>query len=690
MFRRSRPVALLALAFAVVWMFAPAATPVARAGGGLVTVMDATYAVLTDEARIHVTVDAESTSLEQDAPEGPVYYAGLSMSIPPGSSNIEATADGEPLPITITPSADEVRLDIGFSEQVFLDDTYEYQLTFDMVDSGGAADRDFRIGHSVVAFPVWAFGSPEADGSSVVVVLPPTFTPAVYGGPLIESAAEDGSVLLTADVSDSPSWFAYVTAERPGIFTAVPFTVTLGAAAANGQIHAWDDDPEWGARTLDLLLQGLPALHDLIGLDWPVLGDLKVEESANRLGDYAGIYNRQTETINVRYDADATVTLHEAAHVWFNTDLFSDRWIGEAWAEYYAVHSAEMIGVPGETFALTDDLLAAQIPLNDWEGIGAENRDVETFAYAASYHLAEQIAERTDADGLRAVWRAAEDSELAYQPIHAADGEPEAGIVASVADWQRLLDLLEERTGATYDDLWTTWVVDPTEGVLVGERTAAREQYQTVVDEAGGWELPSAIRTDLGAWQFDAATAKLETADRVLDLAADLDTLAGELGLEPPDQLQADFEGTDGLDTALTEANKELFALEQIADATHGLAAEREPLQEIGLLFTEPEVDLEAAEIAWEAGAHGEATDRAEAVLTILDEADERGSERVAIGGGVLLVGVAGLAIIVRRRRKGHEIVHEAATPAPGDGGDAAETIDDAPAAPRPPFEGEP
>ncbi len=56
-----------------------------------------------------------------------------------------------------------------------------------------------------------------------------------------------------------------------------------------------------------------------------------VEEAAtSRLGDYAGIYNNLTGIIRVRYDADAYVALHEAAHIWFNGDLFRDRWIGEA------------------------------------------------------------------------------------------------------------------------------------------------------------------------------------------------------------------------------------------------------------------------------------------------------------------------------------------------------------------------
>ena len=51
--------------------------------------------------------------------------------------------------------------------------------------------------------------------------------------------------------------------------------------------------------------------------------------------------------IRVRYDADAFVTLHEAAHIWFNGELFGDRWIGEAWAEFYGVTAAQPIGASG-------------------------------------------------------------------------------------------------------------------------------------------------------------------------------------------------------------------------------------------------------------------------------------------------------------------------------------------------------
>jgi hypothetical protein len=639
--------AVLALVAAATLL--PLGPSTVRAGEGLVTVMDATYEVLPEEARVHVTIDAVSTSFEEDAPKGPVYYAGLSIAIPPGSSNVAATADETELPITVTPVADAIRIDIGFSEQVFLGDTYEYQVTFDMIDPGGAADRDFRIGHSIVAFPVWAFGTPGANGNSVLVHLPATFTPEAYGGPLVQTTNADGSLSLTADVANPGTWFAYVTAERPGIFTETSFVVDVGEAEAAVVVRAWDDDPDWGQRMRDLLTAGLPALHELIGLPWPVAGELKVEESANRLGDYAGIYDRSTEQINVRYDADGTVTLHEAAHVWFNTELFDDRWIGEAWAEFYAVESAEMIGVSGETFALTDVLLASQIPLSDWGAIGAESQDVEAYAYAASFHVAQLIAERTDLAGLREVWQAADAGEMAYQPVH-GDGGPREDVAAGQAGWQLLLDLLEERTGADYDDLWLAWVVDDDDEALMAVRAATRDRYAAVVATAEEWELPEIVRYDLGSWQFDDVAAHLDTAERVLELNADLEALAAELGLDPPDQLREAFEGTEGLDAALTEANKELFALEQLADATRGLAEDPDPIDWVGLLASEPEVDLAAARDAWEAGDHGAAGEHAEAVLTVLEEAEGHGRERLGVGGFVVLLGIGGAALVWRRR----------------------------------------
>jgi len=643
--------AILALVLAALAAAVPIGPAGVRAGGGLVTITDATYLVQPDLARVHVTIDAVSTSYEADTPEGQIYYSGITMSVPPGVSNVAVTSGGSSLRASASAAADVTRIEIEFGTAVFYGQSYGYRIMFDMVDPGGTADRDFRIGHSVAAFPVWAFGSDGASGISVVVLLPPTFTPSVYGGPLSETIQGDGSVRLAANVSDASIWFAYVTAERPGLFTSIPFTLTVGEAEASVIIRAWDDDPDWAARTQDLLTDGLPALAELIGLPWAVFGDLKVEESANRLGDYAGIYNKLTEKINVRYDADATVTLHEAAHIWFNGDLFRDRWIGEAWAEFYAVQSAAAIGVTGETFTLTDDLLAAQIPLNDWASIGTEGPDVEAFAYAASYHLAGLIFERTDLDGLRAVWRAANDAEMAYQPLHAT-AAPRTGVAITQKGWQRLLDLLEERTGRAYVDLWSAWVVNDAQAAQLTERAETRALYFKGVAAAGDWDLPELIRYDLSSWQFEDVVAELDQADEVLAKADAIADLAVDLELTPPDDLQKAFEGNDGLGAALDEGESELAAVQDIQEATTALAADPGFVAWVGLLFADPGLELAAARDAWEAGDSEAAASGAGSVMVTLEDADDRGAERLAASGGVLLVVGSGAAFVWRRRAR--------------------------------------
>lgn len=630
-----------------------------RAGGGLVTVMDATYDAMPDLARVHVTIDAVSTSHEADTAEGQIYFTGITVSVPSGSSSIAASSGSVPLAVATSVGPDAVRVDVDFSTGVFFGQSYAYRISFDMVDPGGAADRDFRIGRSVVAFPVWAWGSDGAAGNSVVVLLPGSFTPSVYGGPMSQVARADGTVQLSAAVDHPSTWFAYVTAERPGIYTTTPFTVRVGDADASVVIRAWDDDPGWGARTTDLLMDGLPTLHELIGLPWAVFGDLKVEESANRLGDYAGIYNRLTEKINVRYDADATVTLHEAAHIWFNGDLFRDRWIGEAWAEFYAVQAAQEMGLTGDTFELTDDLLTARIPLNDWGGIGQESEEVEAFAYAASLHIAQLIFERTDLEELRAVWWAANEGEMAYQPLH-GDGPPRTGVAFSQEGWERLLDLLEERTGAAYDDLWSTWVVNDAQQTLMADRAQTRTRYFEVAALAADWDLPEQIRYELGSWQFDDVLEGLDTAVKVLAVADDVAAAADDLALTPPDTLRAAFEGTDGLDAALDEAHRELDAAVVVQDATDELATDPGFVGWVGLLFAEPNADLVLARQAWEGGDSTEATERAEAVLRLLGEADDHGRERLLAAGGVALVAVGGGATIAWRRRRSQEAAAQA------------------------------
>ena len=102
---------------------------------------------------------------------------------------------------------------------------------------------------------------------------------------------------------------------------------------------------------------------------------------------------------------------------------------------------------------------------------------------------------------------------MAYQPIHAG-GPAARGVDFDLAGWQQLLDLLEERTGASYTDLWQDWVVNDEQQRQLAARQAARHAYAETVAAAEDWELPESIRADLGAWQFDEARDALDDATR--------------------------------------------------------------------------------------------------------------------------------------------------------------------------------
>ena len=637
------------------------ATPAARgAEDGLRIVTDATYDARPTSGMVRVTIDATATNTTPDTTGGRTYYTGVTFALPPGATHITAGSGAVALPLVVREqAAGFTTVELTYHRQVFFGEDYRYRVSFDLLDAGDKPDRDVRVTRSVVAFPVWAFGSSGTTGSSVSVRLPAGYSPSVEGGPLNTSHDDAGLTILSAtDLADPFDFFAYVSADRPGAFHETTTTAALPSASATVIVRAWDDDPAWGSRMGDLMGRGVPELASLIGLPYPVHGQLRVEEAAtSRLGEYAGTYNDTTELITVRYDADAVVALHEASHIWFNEGLLRGRWIGEAFAEYYGVQAAAALHEPGDTFTLTDAELAHRIPLNDWGAIGVENLGVEDFAYAASYHLATLVAARTDAAGLRAVWRAVHDGDMAYQPPGTAPAtKPERGVSAETEDWQRLLDLLENRTGAAYEDLWRTWVVNTDQAKLLDARDAAREAYATTVTAADGWQLPRDVRAELGAWQFSTVIDDLGTARDILAERATIAADAAALGLTPSDDLRRAFEGSGGLEAATAVAADESASLDAIRRAGELLGRPATALESVGLIGADPATDLAKARTAYGAGDLDTADARAEAAISARSGADGAGRERVGIAGaavlGLDLAAMAGLALRRRGRRR--------------------------------------
>ena len=230
-------------------------------------------------------------------------------------------------------------------------------------------------------------------------------------------------------------------------------------------------------------------------------------------GGYAGLFDPSAGKVEIAYYADDFVVLHEAAHAWFNGSLLADRWANEAFASYYATVAAADIDKKIRADELTDELKKSRIPLNAWGPVGTEDVAREDYAYAAALALARAVAKRAGDEGLQAVWRDAQGGVGAYQPA----GGGAAETIETPPDWRGLLDLLEERTDATYDDLWRTWVARDDRPVAA-RRTGpdAPALRHDGASTAGDWHLPRPIRDALRSWRFSDAAALLSDAEAAL------------------------------------------------------------------------------------------------------------------------------------------------------------------------------
>jgi hypothetical protein len=640
--RRIAPLGTLAAVLVFGLLATPPAAParVQAQDGGLSIVSTAHYEVLPAERRVQVTIDAVATALTPDTATERFYFTGLTLSVQGGAVNAAASSEGRPIAARLVDiGSEQAGIEITFDNNLFYRERYPFRVTFDLVDNEARDGAEVRVGRTLIAFPVWAYGSRATAGSSVAVVVPGDYTVRIDGGELTRAQAADGAQLFTVDAVDDPlAFFAYLTADRPGAYVETPLSVLVLDEQLEIVIRSWEDDPAFGERMADLMRDGMPVLGELIGLELGFTRALTVEQAAGSLlGDYAGFYLDASRTIQIHYQADPFVALHEASHVWFNDRLFRTRWIGEAFASYYAELAAQRLGIEIDDRGLRDELLEGRIALNDWGEIGREERIVEDYAYAATLELGRRIGERAGLEGLTLVWLAADAGHAAYQPLVGTPEQPERATRATEQDWRRLLDLLEERTGAAYDDLWAEWVVNDDQLQLLAERAAARAAYLAVAGSAVDWELPVAVRNQLDAWSFGRSLQLLERADEVLTLRGELEASAAALDLAPSPELRALFEATTTFDDATERAHAELAALNAVATAEDALARPLTLIEELGLLGQEIAGPLASARDAYEAGDLELAITDSQTVTTVRGGAERTGRDRVMLTGAGLL-----------------------------------------------------
>ncbi len=657
---RRLPTLLLALVAAVGLLGIPvgpaAPVEVRAATPDLTIVSTARYDVQPDKRRVRVTVDLTLHNRLKDTTTKRYYFDHAFLDVLPRASSLKLTTGGKSASVRVVrKTKGYTRLQLNLAGRLFSGKTAKYRLTFSVTDPGGAATRDLRIGDSLVSFPVWAFATESTPGSTVTVVFPKGFDVKVEAGKIPAGITDDkGRTILRTGRLDRPlDFFAYLVADRPGAYKDATVSMEIRGAPVEVHLRSWEDDAPWAKRVGGLLKVGLPALGGRIGLDWPAYEQpLTVQEAVSRTtGGYAGLFDPAAGKVEIAYYADDFVVLHEAAHAWFNGSLLADRWANEAFASYYATVAAADVGRKIRVEALTDELKKSKIPLNAWGPVGSEDVAQEDYAYAASLTLAKEIATRAGDEGLTAVWTAARSGVGAYQPA----GGGAAETVEGPPDWRGLLDLLEEETDATYDDLWREWVARDTDLSLLDARAQTRDRYDATVTAAGDWHLPRPIRDALRAWRFSDATALLADAEAALAGREAVTEAATAAGLTAPATLRLAFEDDDGFADSTAETTAELDVIGRYVAAVALQPAEMSPVLTLGLWGQTPDAQLDESRTAFAMGDLEASASASENAARSWSDAESLGQNRAVSIGLIVLAILVGLAVILgtlRRRRR--------------------------------------
>jgi len=657
--------------------------PVALAADDVEISTVSRYVVDPGSAVVRVTVDVTAVNRKPNAVSGGTitryFYDGVNLGVQPEATHLRATQDGAAAKVTVS-SRDGYRLvTVRFRRDIYFKEKASVRLTFDLPAGKPRSQGDVRVGKAFASFVAWAFG----DKGTVRVEVPNGFIADTTGSEMQRSTGSGGKQVFTARTAAALTWSAVVNARNDDGLTHEEVALTGGDRII---VRGWPEDPRWRSRVASVLGDAVPDLVKRVGLPWPVDGALTViEVHTPLLEGYAGLYDSATDRITISEDLDDATIVHEASHAWFNTRLFTERWINEGLAEEYAARVLTTRGAKASAPPAVKRGAAPAFALNEWPPpapISDKASDArEKYGYDASWTVVRAIVRQAGEDGMRRVFGAADGGTTAY----VGDVPPERSTLPS--DWRRFLDLTQELGGADgASALIAKWATTPDAGASLEARTAARTDYHTLVAAGDGWAAPVVVRMAMDGWAFDRAVEAMGRADAVLARRDGLLALASDQGLTPSGALETAYEGADStaaLDDVLSLANATVASLGEVAAARTAAEQPRDWLTSLGLDGEDPAGRVTAARDAWQAGDLAGATVLADDAVRVLAAAPANGRTKVLVVGGgatgaVVVLGLV-LVLVVRRRRRPALPAHAGAAPA--DAAHAGAALADAAAA---------
>jgi hypothetical protein len=594
---------------------------------------------------VNVTVELTVTHEVPDPSDGSFYYFDtVSIPVPAEAANVTAVGDGGPADVTLEPSELPTwrHATIAVTPILRYRQTRTYTVAFTLPGLAPRSDGLTRINDAVAAFLAVAHGDPGL--ASVEVVLPASLDTEVVGADVEDRIDGDSRIYTAAGIAEPDTWAASILARDEEALV----DNRIEAAGHTIDVRAWPGDTEWSGFVTQQAQAGIPALEDLIGLPWPAPAEgLDVVESVTPLAHgFGGWYDRSRNTIEIGDELDPHLVLHELSHLWFNGELFDQRWILEGLAEDYASRAMAAVGGAAPSPESLGPDHPGALPLNAWtESEGARDEVTvqrEQFAYATAWSVIRRVSDEIGTEAMAEVLSAAADDLIAYR------GDAAAEEFTGPADWTRLLDLFEEVGGsAAASDLFGSTVVTQEQLASLSARRSARAVYDGLEAAGGSWTPPLAVRQAMAEWEFDSAVALADAATGVIEVRDRINSSVGPLGLDAPESLEAAYESAAGdasadaaLDDVASLADRTLAAAGELASADRRADADRGVLATIGLWGRDVDAELRAAVAAFDNGDPAAATEQADRVEQLLDDAPDTGRLRVWAATAVLLIAV--------------------------------------------------
>lgn len=574
------------------------------------------------------------------------YFPGYFLAVPENAVDLTvADANGRELRFSINDENEGFHvLEINFRRNIFYRQTADVVVSYSLPEGVARSEVFARVNEAYAGFEVWL--TPQIESASVTVISPNGFEDRSTGTNDFDIRPGENETMFVAEDVDPEEFWVLVSLARDESLV----TTELSIEGNPIEISAWPGDEVWANHVTTNIETGLPLLIDTVGLPWPIDDELAVIESYSPyLLGYAGWYDPSTDEIEIGDELNSHLVFHELSHVWFNDDLSPHRWITEGLSDVFGAAVVTSLGEdPPE---LPDVSLGGTVaqPLNNWTRFDSDP-ELESWSYAASWAITDEIRDEVGLDVLSDVVQAAANRRIAY----VGDGEPETG--PRRVDWRVYLDLIEN-LGQVDDDaiaeLFNDWVVRESSKPLLEKRAERREQYRELAAAGDTWAPPLGVRSAMSNWMFDGAARLIASSDAVLERREIVVEVIEPLEASLPTKLEAEYEKAD---EDLTDVSTLMTQVETAADGLRRSHEEVQrvsgPLRWVGAIGTDYQGDLDKAIAAFENGNLDTATADAGAVEAGVADLQRQGTIRVSIAVVLLIVLLGLVVLIVRMRRR--------------------------------------